>query len=319
MVEPDITFVIVNWNTRELLLQCLHAIHETSAALAIEIIVVDNGSSDDSLQAAQRLFPSIRCIANNENRGFAAANNQAFQAMRGRYALLINTDATVLPGSVDALLTFMEARPDVGMACGQLLNTDGSKQNAFAAFPSLLSLMVNESLLKLLLPQKFPSKYREYSLSIEVDSCIGACMIVRKRAMDQVGFFDERYFFFFEETDWARQFWQKGWRVCFVPDARIVHAQGQSAGASALARRLFYHSRYQYLLKWHPRSFNVMKAMIGIRLAVDTLFNALATLLTLGMHSGTRNRCKRYLKLLTWHVQGCPSPVPDITGERRHA
>jgi hypothetical protein len=309
MANIDISFVIVNWNTRELLLQCVAAIYATVRNKTFEIILVDNGSADGSVQAVQNVFPQVRCIINTENKGFGAANNQAFRIMQGRYALLLNTDATLKPQAVQTLFGFMESHPQTGMACGQLFNPDGSKQNAHAAFPSVLSLLINESLLKWLLPGKYPSKYRDYNEPLPVDSCVGACMIVRKSAMDQVGLFDERYFFFFEETDWARQFWQGGWQVHFVPQAQIIHAQGQSAGANALARKLFYYSRYQYLRKWHPGQFPVMIGVIVLRLGINVLLNSAAVLLTAGLSSNTRFRCQRYWRLFTWHLSGCAFPM----------
>ncbi|MDA8137056.1 MAG: glycosyltransferase family 2 protein [Desulfobacteraceae bacterium] len=309
MADLDISFVIVNWNTRALLLQCVAAIYETVKSLSIEVIVVDNGSTDDSVQAVQNTFPQVRCIVNSENKGFGAANNQAFRVMRGRYALLLNTDATLKPRAAQSLFAFMESHPQTGMACGQLLNPDGSKQNSHATFPSLLGLAVNESLLKWLLPGKYPSKYRDYKEPLPIDSCVGACMIVRQSAMEEVGLFDERYFFFFEETDWARQFWQGGWQVHFVPQAQIIHAQGQSAGANALARKLFYYSRYQYLHKWHPSQFGVMKAVILLRLALNVVLNSAAVLLTAGLVQNSRFRCQRYWQLLTWHFSACPFPM----------
>lgn len=308
IVETDLSIVIVNWNTRELLLECLNAVYHTLSGKRFEVIIVDNGSSDGSIEAVRDRFPQIRCIVNADNRGFAAANNQAFAVMRGRYALLLNTDAILLPGALESLFAFMEAQPRVGMACGQLLNPDGSKQNAFANFPSLMSLMFNESLLKFLLPAKFPSKYRNYDQPMAVDSCIGACMIVRKAAMDQVGGFDERYFFFFEETDWARQFWQKGWQVYFVPQADIIHAQGQSAGDNVFARKLFYFSRYQYLRKWHPAQYPLMSGVIALRLLANVLLNTLGLILTLGLHPKTRMRFRRYVQLAGWLLKGHPFP-----------
>jgi GT2 family glycosyltransferase len=309
MAAIDISFVIVNWNTRDLLLQCVTAIYASVQNQSFEIILVDNGSTDGSIPAVLSAFPQVRCVTNTENKGFGVANNQAFRIMQGRYALLINTDATLKPHAVKTLYEFMESHLPAGMACGQLLNPDGSKQNSHAAFPSLLNLLINESLLKWLLPRKYPSKYQSYDQPLPVDSCIGACMIVRKTAMDQVGLFDERYFFFFEETDWARQFWHKGWQVFFVPQAHIIHAQGQTAGVQAVARKLFYYSRYQYLRKWHPGSFLIMKAVILMRLAINVIFNSAAVLLTVGLVRNIRFRCWRYWQLFTWHFAGCPFPL----------
>ena len=309
MTEFDLSFVIVNWNTRDLLCQCIQAIHRTVVDQRYEIILVDNASSDGSVEAVRRQFPEVRCIVNRENRGFGAANNQAFAVMQGRYAVLINTDAELLEGAAKKLHTFMETHSEVGMACGQLLNTDGSRQNSHATFPTLLPLLVNESALKMLFPKRYPSKYQTYVQPLAVDSCIGACMIVRKTAMEQVGVFDERYFFFFEETDWARQFREHGWEIYFVPDAQIIHAQGQSAGENVLSRKLFYYSRYQYLRKWHSRLYPLMKSLIVLRLFFNALLNSVAVVLTAGMLSDMRMRCRRYLQLLAWHIAGCPFPI----------
>ena len=162
MVETGISFIIVNWNTRDLLLRCVAAIYDAVQRIPFEIILVDNGSSDGSIEAVGRHFPDVTCIANKENKGFAAANNQAFDVMGGQYAVLVNTDVVLLPGAIDALHDFMESHPEAGMACGQLLNPDGSKQNSHAGFPSLWTLLVNESLLKWLFPRKYPSKYHHY-------------------------------------------------------------------------------------------------------------------------------------------------------------
>jgi GT2 family glycosyltransferase len=303
----DISFVIVNWNTRELLLSAIGSIYETVSGIEWEIWLVDNASTDGSVGAVRARYPEVRIIENTENKGFAAANNQAFRQMTGRYALLLNSDAELTPGAVARLYGFMESRSEVGMACGQLLNLDGSRQNAFASFPDFWSLVINESLLKRLFPQRYPSKYRTYGAPIPVDSCIGACMIVRKTAMDAVGLFDERYFFFMEETDWARQFRKAGWEIMFVPDARIYHAQGKSAGPGVAARILFYRSRYRYLKKWHPWQYPLMALCLVARLVINCLTNLLAVVFTLGFSESPRIRCRRYWGLLMWHLGGCRS------------
>ena len=232
----DISFVIVNWNTRDLLLQCLKSIYETASEMTFEVWLVDNASADGSVSAVRKTYPKTHIIENKENLGFAAANNRALGKMRGRYAVLINTDARLKPDAVKRLFVFMEKTPDASMACGQLLNEDGSKQNSIAPFPTLLSLISNETLLRLLFPQKFPSKRKHYASPIEVDSCIGACIMVRKSAMDRVGLLDERYFFFLEETDWAYRMKRAGWRIYFVPGAEIFHAQGKTVGSGASAK-----------------------------------------------------------------------------------
>jgi GT2 family glycosyltransferase len=291
---------------RDLLTKAIQSIYDTAGKIEYEIWVVDNASSDNSVDMVRELFPDIHLIENHQNKGFAAANNQAFVRMQGRYALLLNSDAELTPGAVDMLYRFMESQAQAGMACGQLLNPDGTRQNSFANFPDLWSLIINESLLKRLFPKKYPSKYGNYKNPTPVDSCIGACMIVRKTAMDEVGLFDERYFFFMEETDWAKRFSQGGWKVMFVPDARIYHGQGKSAGIRTDARILFYRSRYRYFRKWHQKLYPVSFLIISGRLCINILVNLIALILSFGLIRESKYRLRLYGGLFSWHLKGCP-------------
>ena len=302
----DISFVIVNWNTRDLLLQCLVSIYQTAADMDFEVWLVDNASTDGSVTAARRAYPDIHIIENTRNLGFAAANNLAFARMGGRYAVLINTDARLKADAIKNLFDFMEEVPDASMACGQLLNEDGSKQNSIAPFPTLLSLISNETFLRLLFPQKYPSKRKHYTAPITVDSCIGACIMVRKSAMDRVGFLDERYFFFMEETDWAYRMKLAGWKVYFVPRAEIFHAQGKSVGSGVSARILFYRSRYQFFEKWHKKTYSLVRLFAFSRLLVNCLLNLSAVVFTLGLNRRFREKLMIYTKLALWHLKGCP-------------
>ncbi|MEN6623968.1 MAG: glycosyltransferase family 2 protein [Smithella sp.] len=242
--QIDVSIVIVNWNTKDLLKNCINSIFQTIHDLTFEIIVVDNASFDGSLEMLQYDFPEVIRIANQENKGFGSANNQAFTVMKGKYALLLNTDALLTPEAVHKLWAFCETNSQTAIVCGQLLNADGSKQNSIASFPSLLTLATNISLLEYLFPREFPSKRYQHAKPVEVDSAIGACMMVRKKALDEVGFFDERYFFFFEETDLAYAMHRAGWKTYHVPDAYIYHLQGQSIGSNVRSRIEFYRSRY---------------------------------------------------------------------------
>ena len=302
----DISFIIVNWNTKDLLLECLASIYQTVNEIAFEIWVVDNGSSDGSVGAVKDKYPSIKIIENRINLGFAAANNLALERMGGQYALLLNTDTVLTEDAVSKLHNFMEVNAGAAIACGQLLNPDGSKQNSIANFPSLLSLISNETLLRLLLPRRFPSKRREYRTPIEIDSCIGACMLIRKKAIDQTGFLDDRYFFFLEETDWAYRMKKVGWKIYFVPAAKIFHAQGKSVRIRADARIMFYRSRYAFFKKWHQGSYPLVCLVIFSRLLINTLLSLLGVALTLGLKRGLNRKFIVYVQLIVWHMKGCP-------------
>jgi GT2 family glycosyltransferase len=312
----DISVIIANWNTKDLLAQCLNSLYETAQGLTFEIIVVDNASTDGSVAMLRREFPSAVVVENSVNRGFGAASNQGFRVMKGRYALLLNTDTILVANAVQELFSFLESHPDAAMACGQLLNADGSKQNSIAAFPSFLTLMTNMSLLEYLFPKRFPSKRYSHAGPVEIESGIGACLLVRKRAMDEVGLLDERYFFFFEETDWAYQMRSAGWKIFHVPAALIYHFQGQSIGRDIRSRIEFYRSRYQFFRKWKSRPYFVaVSAVIIMRLFVNWLFTSGANVFTLFMQKEMRSRWLAYSQLLLWHFHGCPGRI--LVNEQR--
>ena len=304
--ELDLSIIIVNWNTKKLLLDCLASVYETIIRISMEVWLVDNASTDGSVEAVRRFYPDAQIIRNPRNLGFAAANNRALKQMCGRYAVLLNTDTVLTKGAIETIHDFMEKTPDSGMACGQLLNPDGSKQNSIANFPGLSSLLFNETLLRIIFPRRYPSKRKEYKIPIEVDSCIGACLIVRKKTMDHVGLLDEDYFFFFEETDWARRIKQAGWKIYFVPTARIIHFQGRSVGHNIRSRILFYRSRYIYFKKWHKDVYALVQTVIFFRLLMNAAFNLIGFIGTLGLHAGIGARLKTYAKLIVWHLEGCP-------------
>jgi GT2 family glycosyltransferase len=308
----DLSIIIVNWNTKKLLLDCLASVYETIVRIPMEVWLVDNASTDGSVEAVRAFYPDVKIIQNTRNLGFASANNRAFERICGRYAVLLNTDTVLKIGAVEAIYDFMENNPDAGMACGQLLNPDGSKQNSIANFPGLPSLLLNETLLRYLVPGRFPSKRREYKDPIEVDSCIGACLMVRKKTIDQVGFLDEDYFFFFEETDWARRIKQSGWKIYFVPIARIVHLQGQSVGHDIRSRILYYTSRYTYFKKWHPNHYPLIRRIIFIRLLINAVLNFAGVVATLNLQKDVKKRFSLYSQLIRWHLQGCPETFGTI-------
>jgi GT2 family glycosyltransferase len=300
----DLSIIIVNWNTKDLLRKCLNSLSATVHNLLFEIIVVDNSSSDGSVAMLEKEFPSVIRIVNKDNKGFGAANNQALSIMKGNYALLLNSDAVLTTQAVNKLWDFCQANEKAAIVCGQLLNADGSMQNSVASFPSLLTLAVNNSLLEYLFPRRYPSKRYKHTSPIEVDSVIGACMMIRKEALEETGSFDERYFFFFEETDLAYTMRLKGWKIYQVPDAFIYHLQGQSIGHKADSRIEFYRSRYQFLEKWHKPSYSlVAKGIIFLRLLVDEISSFIFIFLTLGLNKKARNKLITYSELIRWHFQ----------------
>ena len=225
----------------------------------------------------------------------------------GAAALLLNTDTVLAPGAVDKLWRFAQANPRAAIVCGQLLNADGTKQNSIASFPTLLTLAINASVLEYLFPKKYPSKRYEQKKPFAVDSAVGACILIRKKVLDEVSYFDERYFFFFEETDLALSFKRKGWQMYQVPDAFIYHLQGQSISHGVHSRIEFYRSRYQFLRKWNGSSYYFWAcAIIFSRLLIDYFLNLIGLVATLGLSKKLKKKTSVYGKLISWHVINNP-------------
>ncbi|HVP81217.1 MAG TPA: glycosyltransferase family 2 protein [Thermodesulfobacteriota bacterium] len=309
--DPCVSVIIVSWNTREYLLSCLKSIFEEREAKSWKVIVVDNGSKDGSGIEVKKTFPYVHLIENEENLGFAKATNQGLKKAAGKYVLLLNPDTRVKSEAIERLILFMNASPKVGIAGVQLLNSDGSKQNSIANFPSLATELLNKSLLRWLFPKAFPGKERDWPEPIEVDSVIGACMMVRRKAIEQVGLLDEDYFLFLEETDWCYRMKQAGWKVVHVPEVRIDHFQGKSAGSEKKRARIeYFRSRYHFFKKHKgTQQWLILYAGLVVRLLIESILLTVACVFTLGMMRKWRKKLSLYTYLLWWHVRFCPEEV----------
>ncbi|MGB9629360.1 MAG: glycosyltransferase family 2 protein [Thermodesulfobacteriota bacterium] len=304
----DVSVIIVNWNTKNYLLHCLESLFYTGEGFSKEVIVVDNGSQDGSVNELKKSFPSVHLIENKSNLGFAKAVNLGLQQASGRYLLLLNPDTLIKDGSIEELFSFMEEHREVAVTGPQLLNGDGSKQNSIANFPSLTTELLNKNLLRWLFPERYPGKEKDYSNPIEVDSVIGACMMVRREAMEQVGLLDEDYFLFLEETDWCYRMRKAGWKVYHVPQARVIHFQGKGAEKEKKRAKVeYYRSRYIFFKKNRGRSQELLLRMgLLIRLVLEEIFMFLACLFTLFSIKKLTERLSLYTNLLWWHLKGCP-------------
>lgn len=241
----DLSIIIVNWNTSELTIQCLDSIYRTEPHMTFEIIVVDNGSVDDSVSAIASRFPTAQIISNDRNVGFAKANNQALSTAKGRYVLLLNSDTIVLPNSLDELVRVADNHPEVGVVAPKLLNMDGTLQGSWSAFPTFWSELIGKNI-----SRRHPVVGLQFAY--EVDWVMGACMLVRCETVADVGVMDEDYFFYSEETDWCYRIKKKGWKVWYISNAEIYHLGGGSAKRNTLTQMaLLYQSKIHYFNKFH--------------------------------------------------------------------
>jgi N-acetylglucosaminyl-diphospho-decaprenol L-rhamnosyltransferase len=247
-----VSIIIVNWNTRELLTQCLQSLHDTMSSLTLETIVVDNASTDGSVEMVRREFPQTRLIQNTENVGFARANNQAMALSGGRYMLLLNSDAIAMPGAIQSLLTLADAEPRAGVVGAQLLNPDGSFQASHTPFPTLRQeFLILTGLARLLRGRWYPSRGAEEERGPQVvDYVEGACLLARRQAVEEVGGLDEEYFMYAEEVDWCYAMREKGWQVWYQPAAKVIHRGGGSSQNRRTQREGdLYRSRVRFFRK----------------------------------------------------------------------
>ena len=275
--RPELSVVIVSWNTRELLARCLAALEAERPKVALEVIVVDNGSADGSRELAARDFPLTRLVANTDNRGFAAANNQGIAAARGDYVFLLNSDTEVEPGSLRALLDFAGAHPEAGVVGPQLLNPDGSLQPSGGHFPTPLSTFAELLGVDRLAGRPRYGTRRDYSLPAVVDEVSGAAMLVRASLLRELGGLDEGFAWGYEDVDLCRRAKAAGWSVHYLPAARVRHEWGASRRLAPAATVLkAIEGRGHYFRKHHgPVAAALLMAATGAsHLARSALFGA---------------------------------------------
>ena len=230
----ELSIVIVSWNTKDVLYDCLQSVYSQPCRIEFEVIVIDNASSDGSVDMVESEFPQAKIIANTENRGFAAANNQGIAIAKGQYLLLLNSDTVVLDNAIAKTISFADVQPEAGVIGCRVLNGDSSLQPTCFMFPSLLNLlMASIYLYKIFQKNRFFGRERMMWWNRndvrEVDVVDGCFMLVRHEAIEQIGIMDEQFFMYSEETDWCYRFKQAGWKVLFTPVAEIIHFGGQSS------------------------------------------------------------------------------------------
>ncbi len=233
-----LAIVIVSWNTAQLLRQCLLTLKTELVRSGLSdsncaVFVIDNDSSDGSAELVANEFPWAKLTANQQNVGFAAANNQALNMVSAEYILLLNPDTEVKAGALSTLIQFLDNHPKAAVVAPQLLNSDGSVQRSCRAFPSFSGMLFELLGLSRLMPSV--KKFREYKMldwehddERQVDQPEGACLLIRSTVFDQVGRLDEGYFMLFEEVDWCYSVKQAGWEIWFTPTAQVLHHYGQS-------------------------------------------------------------------------------------------
>lgn len=267
----SLAIIIVSFNTSDLLQRCLQTVQQEIAHFDHEIIVVDNHSKDDSADLVAQNFPEVHLIRSDENLGFAAANNLGFAQAKGNYIVLLNPDAFLTTGALTNAVNYMQANPTVGLAGARLIGEDGHWQPSARMFPSLLNHLLNLSGLAAKYPHsrffgRVDYTWADHEQAMPVDWVPGAFSIIRREILEQVGFFDEQFFLYYEEVDLCCRIKAAGYSIWYLPDVTVIHVGGACSEAlSDLTRSnkgrqitlwqlrsalLFYRKNYGFLYTW---------------------------------------------------------------------
>lgn len=254
----DVSIIIVTYNSGDTVMRCLDSLAAHPPSAAFETIVIDNASSDGTPERVRQRSPAVCVIANTANRGYSKGVNQGIRASSGRYCLVLNPDIEVTAGSVDALVSFMDGHARAALAGAKLVWPDGRVQPSCRAFYTIRALVLRRTFLGRLFPRAralrahLMSDY-DHETARRVDWVLGACMMVRREALERVGPMDERFFLYFEDTDWCYRMQQHGWEVWYVPDSVMIHRWERSSAGSILGKPFVNHllSMLRYYEKWN--------------------------------------------------------------------
>jgi GT2 family glycosyltransferase len=321
-MSTKVSIVIITKDTKELLGNLLKSIDEDNSLRSFigKIIIVDNASADGTEKMVRDEFPAVVYLRNKKNMGFAFSVNKGSSLTEDKYVLFLNSDTVLIEGELEKMVRFMDSNADVAICGPQLVYPDMKPQRSYAAVPSLAreifplgknggqrfkvkgpGFKVKSSISSL--RPSVSNPLPPTSSAFEVASLIGAAILVRREILKTVGGFDERFFFFLEETDLCVGVWQSGHRVVFYPDARIIHLQGKTVRKSWISGRMEYNISLRKFIKKHhrPAYYSVFLAVRFIKTLFLVIFLPL-------LFFGRRMRMKYayYVRLISWYFRGCP-------------
>jgi len=252
----ELTVITISTNQRALTEACLRSVFAQQASLRFEVIVVDNASSDGTAQMVRDSFPQV-CLVNNPVRlGYAANNNLGIRLAHGRYPMILNPDVEVLPGAFEALIHYMDGNPSVGLAGPKLLNSDRTLQYSCRRFSTPGHLLIRGLHLDRFnvgaqVLREAVYMDQDHTRVLDVDYITGACMVTRREMLAGVGLLDEGFTLYFEDQDWCRRAWQKGWRVTYMPEAQMIHhhQRASARGLFSKSTRIHVRSMVRYFRK----------------------------------------------------------------------
>lgn len=308
---PDLSILIVNWNSVEFLRKCLRSVYATAGNLQFEVIVIDNASFDGSAEMTAREFPQARFVQGRENAGFARANNQAYRECAGRHALFLNPDTEVIGAALERMVRFLDATPAAGAAGCKLLNSDGSVQTScIQAYPTLLNQAFDNELLRKLFPKSawwgMRALFEDPQVPAEVEVISGACLLVRREAFEQAGHFTTDYFMYSEDLDLCFKLSRAGWKNYYLGDVSVTHHGGQSTNTkpeSQFSNVVMRESVAKFLRLYRGKRYaNAYKFTTAAVACVRLLLLGAVFAVSLGRFRprALRNGLKKWSKVLRW-------------------
>lgn len=309
MYSTQISIIIVNYNTSDLLINCINSIYENAGSINFETIVIDNNSTDDSVARVRKLLPQIKIIVNDQNVGFAKANNQAIKKSVGEVILLLNSDTVILDKAIDKSYQFLRDYPDAGIVSCKLLNPDRSLQPSCRSFPSVLNYFSESFFLYKLLPHSriFGKPYMtffKYDEIKKVDVVMGAFMMIRRNVFNDIGFLDEDFFMYSEETDFCLRAHRQGWGIYFYPDAEIIHLGGGSSAQLPTKMFLELHkSQMRFCYKHHPMWYARAEKIV-ILFGVLLRYAHAQIKYMFSKEENHIQRKNKYLTVMEWYIKG---------------
>jgi len=297
----ELSIIIVSFNTSDLLRKCLNKVYKSLSFGKIEkmseVIVVDNGSTDDSVSMIQKNFPKVEVIKNDKNLGFSKANNLGMKKASGKYILLLNSDTEIKNDALDKLLETIKNDDKIGVVGGKLLNNDGSLQPSTGFFPNIdkvffwMFFIDDIPLLNKILKPYHAEDKSFYEKTQQVDWVSGACFMLRREVIENVGFLDENIFMYGEELEWCYRIKSSGFKVIFAPEVHILHLKGASGGLSTAGILEEYKALLYFYKKHKPTwQFPVLRLIL--------MSGALLRILIFGIIGSYKARLPLYAKAI---------------------
>ena len=307
----SVSVIIVSWNTRGHLRDCLDSVLRTGASCVQEVIVVDNASTDGSAELVAEEFPEVTLIRSGENLGFARANNLALKRANGSILALVNSDVVVHAGCFERLAGFLDQHDDVGLVGPQVIGRDGLVQQTCRRLPTVWntvcrSLALDRVLSSYALFSGHEMRHFAHDRGVTAEVLSGCFWMARRKAVEGVGELDERFFFYMEDVDWCKRYGDAGWRIAFVPEATAIHYGGASTSMAALRYSIEYHrANVKYWRKYHGHvGVGTYYVLASLHHGMRLLARGVCRVARIGMSDERKHKLDEDFVCLRWLVTG---------------